>query len=139
MEPLQTETVSLCYRPVVQQLDENERRLATLAADQAPSSPSLPLPPASSSLPLPPVQENRSQEAFGQPFGGEVVWSHGTGLIITPQKSLKSYRLFEMRHHMYHHNVSYIDAGMYFITHKHVPRLRKSSEFLSDKSREVYY
>ena len=35
-------------------------------------------------------------------------WSHGTGLIITPQKSPSgSHRLFEMRHHMYHHNPSY--------------------------------
>ena len=36
-------------------------------------------------------------------------WSHGTGLIITPQKSLKSYRLFERRHHMHHHNVLHTD------------------------------
>ena len=54
------------------------------------------------------------------------LWSHGTGLIITPHKSLKSYKLFEMRHHMYHHNVSWINYGMRCITHKHVGRVTKS-------------
>ena len=57
-------------------------------------------------------------------------WPHGTGLIITPHmKPLKSYRLFEMIQHMYHHNVSWIN-GMRFITHKNVGRVTKSGEFL---------
>ena len=51
------------------------------------------------------------------------VWSHGT-LIITPQKSLKSYRLLEVRHHMYHHNVFNTQAGC--VAQKHVGRVTKS-------------
>ena len=45
-------------------------------------------------------------------------WSHGIGLLITPHKSLKSYRLFEMIHHRYHHNPSYTrQTGIGVVSH----------------------
>ena len=47
---------------------------------------------------------------------GEIVWSHGIGLIITTQKSNRfSQNFCAPRHHMYHHNVPY---GVLVITHK---------------------
>ena len=57
---------------------------------------------------------------------------------FAPQKSYVPglwHRLFEMRHHMCHHNVSYTDWSWRCITHKlHVGRLTKRDAFLFDKN-----
>ena len=57
-------------------------------------------------------------------------WSHGTGLIITPQKSHRFSQTFRTCHAHARSPCCVHLGGMRFITHKHVARLMKSSEFL---------